>query len=111
MAEFKTIQRDKPSEGGRSKGFLPIVHFQDNQFPSLKGWEIGETREVSLKLKMTSLRSDENEISAGFDVVAIKNSSGKKFDSKVLRQFRQGKLKKGARTIRSLEEATEMAKK
>ncbi len=111
MAEFKNIPREKHEGGVPESGSLPGIHFHDKQFPEIKNWEVGETREITFKIKMTSFREDENETSAGFDVVAVKDSGGKKFDSKVMRQFRQGKLKKGTRTIRSLEEATEMAKK
>lgn len=67
MKESKTLAPSKPQ---------PMIHgLSAVNLPEIKGWKVGNSYEVTAKLKMTSLSENEyegkKEISASFEIVNI----------------------------------------
>jgi len=79
MLKLKNIPVESYEENMKldSGKYLPTLYFDEKQVPEIKDWEVGEEYDVVLRLKQTSkneneLEPDENNLNAGFNIVAYK---------------------------------------
>ena len=70
--EEKTLGEDSPVDI-----FLPSFSLKKEELPEVKKWEVGNTYEMKIKVKMTSysenryLEEKEENVRAGFDIIGV----------------------------------------
>lgn len=69
------MQKNKPEVTQPGPG----LYLTEDQLPELKGWDVGKSYEMTIKVKMNSLNESEDSQSAGFEITEI---NGKKLGEK-----------------------------
>lgn len=89
--------------------FRPSIHLDEDQLKQIKNWEVGEKYTLILEVVQQSKSINSNKkISASFDIMKI-GTPNKKFNNKIMEDFRAGKLMNGKRPVRSFNDAIKMA--
>lgn len=78
MSEKKAnlTERYRAIKPKKSSGDMPLVarptlHLSFQDLPAAKNWKVGETYEVSLKLKQISMHKDTTGGGAAFEIIGI----------------------------------------
>ena len=110
MAHLKAI-KGKAVRESTTDVFRPSIHLNEDQLKEIKNWQVGENYTLILEVTQKSQRESEDsskKISASFEIMKI-GTPNKKFNHKMMKEFRSGKLKDGKRQISNISEAMKMA--
>lgn len=110
MAHLKAIKA-RSSRSVPETSFRPSIHLDETQLKEIRNWEVGEKYTLILEVIQKSKRESEDsskKISAGFDIMKI-GTPNKRFNHKVMEEFRAGKLKDGKKHVNNISEAMKMA--
>lgn len=65
----------------------PSLYLDEKQLPEIRGWDVGKSYEMTIKVKMTSLNETEENQSAGFEITEINdNKLGEKSYSDIVEE-------------------------
>lgn len=107
-AHLKTIKA-KRETSSHVDVFRPSIHLDEDQLKEIKDWEVGRNYTLILEVTQKSKREDSNKkISASFDIMKI-GTPNKKFNHKVMEDFRAGKLRDGKKHVNNISEAMRIA--
>ena len=61
----------------KNRKYLPTLYLDEKQVPDIKDWEVGGEYDIVIRVKQTSknenhLEDEENNLNAGFNIVAYK---------------------------------------